>query len=1176
MILFSKKNACFLIVSFLISIQNVSARQHITLVRDYHCHYETQRKISEFIGQNLSDSHSVVFVEGAHGKIDLNAFTRYPDKKAVEYVSDYFLKKGLISGSEYFSIHNDSAEILVGIDDRDYYLKSTQIFRDIIAHEAQIKTYIQFVQNEIVRLKEQYFSDALWKVDRLRTAYHNDGSMGLFEYLAALKEEYIRFGKFQTFTIINRCFELRESLEDIPETDFQQTKKQFMEYCKTAVSGEAYENLNTISMKHMLGAVSDQEFWFFLKNFIEQNNLSVQPFAVFFQKLSMQDELLKMVKEIDRELFELEWELYHKLGTTFPEQKLTELIFYTEFSQKLCSFTIPGYLIDIFKEKLYDFDYDGAYRIMSRDENCAKITDVLSQIAFFTGRALRFYALSAKRDESMLFCIDSFFEEHPSVTNGIVVCGAMHISLLEKELKEHGYRVSVVYPEPSGPLDNTVYIERMTGEPVEWSDFMPEPGFLAFASLFASKPFLEQLPLTDTHLPIFRRVRIALLTTSLRMLIESQKNAGDNIHTLVQQVNALLGVSALETETELEVTNIYVIKENQLAGFDARVVSNGTAQHIRVNLTADIDLLDDEDFILIPYLQRHTSMRREFHAALTGNKSKFDSVILPAKNAVEAKGRIVFGDTFVRLKDVDPQLLKSVSWTVKPNGSPFDLSPYSMAIHVANNLNINGIDPKYHRVLRLAALTQDIWKVYASFDDFQIIKEDNKVRITFAASEQVNGETITERKTVAGTPGELSAGLVPLVLSEMRLTLPVWELQLLQKLLTTYTAFGVIGQDWNEESARQTFRTAAEELDIKLESYVQLARRIYEADIVSIYTELRMAGKVDEQVAALLDISEREQRVLGAFTPEVLPVEGGEKIKFFESLVSSGPEFMRMITRAMDDDAYAAQIFPPTMLRLREISHENTSAIHRHPETGLAINPFLHTLNVVNQLNIEGLNNVRAIRIAAMFHDLGKLQFVSYTDKGYKYHAEESGKMVPSVLEEWGIRNQLSDAEVLLIQYLVERHDRLSRHTQPTMQWEWTLQKSTESIIPPKELQDAGFDFFTALRYVRRLQQADSDSIPKYKGSNNFDAIETLFAHNYIAQNPSLWEVLSKRYSPNLPIKSKRDPAVQFVALNALGLERGSDFVDQSRSLASAQGRVNGATPMVFNPSQSAVLESSL
>ena len=429
---------------------------------------------------------------------------------------------------------------------------------------------------------------------------------------------------------------------------------------------------------------------------------------------------------------------------------------------------------------------------------------------------------------------------------------------------------------------------------------------------------------------------------------------------------------------------------------------------------------------------------------------------------------------------------------------------------------------------------------------------------------------------LTGTSGELSAGLIPTVLADMGLTLSGWELKLLQELVETSYLFGIIGEEWDEDFVRETFKTASGKVDVEFEQYIRLARRIYEADIITIYTESRLAGQEQEEVGALIDISERVDRLLGIYEPEVVPIEGAEKIDFFDSIVSLSPDFMRMISRAMDDDEYAARILPESLVALREISHENTSVIHRHPDTGRAINPFIHTLNVVNQLNVEGMNNIRALRIAALLHDIGKGQFVSYRDDGYKYHAEKSAQMVPAVLEQWGIRDRISDDEVILIQYLVERHDRLTRHTQPTMQWEWTIQKVTETIIPSPELQAKGFDFFTALRYVRRLQQADSDSIPKFRGTNDFDQFEKLFATHYISTNSQLWFDLSKQYSPNLPIKGKRDTANQFIALRVMGLDRGYEFIDQSDNLAEKELSIQPSAGVRLNANQLTILDTSL
>ncbi len=70
-------------------------------IQDAHCNYDAQRRIADII-EYLRSNYGVntINLEGGEGAYDFAEFTDIQDKIVREKVSDYFLRQGLVSGSE--------------------------------------------------------------------------------------------------------------------------------------------------------------------------------------------------------------------------------------------------------------------------------------------------------------------------------------------------------------------------------------------------------------------------------------------------------------------------------------------------------------------------------------------------------------------------------------------------------------------------------------------------------------------------------------------------------------------------------------------------------------------------------------------------------------------------------------------------------------------------------------------------------------------------------------------------------------------------------------------------------------------------------------------------------------------------------------------------------------------
>ena len=81
----------------------------IVHIQDAHCNYEAQNNINKILDQlSKEDNVRIVAVEGAEGIVDTTWFKAFPDAEIRREVADYFMKKGEITGAEFFSIKGAS------------------------------------------------------------------------------------------------------------------------------------------------------------------------------------------------------------------------------------------------------------------------------------------------------------------------------------------------------------------------------------------------------------------------------------------------------------------------------------------------------------------------------------------------------------------------------------------------------------------------------------------------------------------------------------------------------------------------------------------------------------------------------------------------------------------------------------------------------------------------------------------------------------------------------------------------------------------------------------------------------------------------------------------------------------------------------------------------------------
>lgn len=164
-----------------------AAQRIVLLIQDVHHNPDAQRNIGQAI-QSLIDKNSVdiVGLEGAFTPMDFNRIRGYSDKKNIQEVANYLLRKNKISGPVHAALTSPvDIPPFVGIDDPVHYAANVAAYRDSLPQLAEYQAAVSGWAKELDRRKSSVLNPALKSFDETVSAYHR-GSLSLGDYVTVL------------------------------------------------------------------------------------------------------------------------------------------------------------------------------------------------------------------------------------------------------------------------------------------------------------------------------------------------------------------------------------------------------------------------------------------------------------------------------------------------------------------------------------------------------------------------------------------------------------------------------------------------------------------------------------------------------------------------------------------------------------------------------------------------------------------------------------------------------------------------------------------------------------------------------------------------------------------------------------------------------------------------------
>ncbi|MBL7072659.1 MAG: hypothetical protein ISS33_02615, partial [Candidatus Omnitrophica bacterium] len=253
-----------------------SSGKVIVHIQDAHCNFEAQSNINKILGQLTKENGiDMISVEGAEGLVDTAWFRAFPDAEIRKEVATYFMKKGEITGAEFFSINSDYEGSIFGAETRDYYVKNLKAFTEVYPYKDRIEKYLTNTQTITSRLKSIVYHPALKAVDsKIKSFKEKETELSDYsEYLqkTALKNKV-------DITVCKNFSKLLQTLEYERKIDFDivdQERTSYIDLLSKKLPKKEMAELVAQSIKFKKGHIEAVHFYSYLRDLARVHNLAM-------------------------------------------------------------------------------------------------------------------------------------------------------------------------------------------------------------------------------------------------------------------------------------------------------------------------------------------------------------------------------------------------------------------------------------------------------------------------------------------------------------------------------------------------------------------------------------------------------------------------------------------------------------------------------------------------------------------------------------------------------------------------------------------------------------------------------------------------------------------------------------------------------------------------------------
>lgn len=151
-------------------------------IKDYHCQYDLQKNIHNILYYTISSySNDIpVCIEGAAGNIDTALLASIPDDSVRNYVSDYLMKTGKLSGAEYYSITSNPLVPFAGAEEPDMYNEGYRYYETVLSLNNELNDKLSFIDTAFTNIFKEKIMPGSYDLVESGLSVYDDFSIDKF------------------------------------------------------------------------------------------------------------------------------------------------------------------------------------------------------------------------------------------------------------------------------------------------------------------------------------------------------------------------------------------------------------------------------------------------------------------------------------------------------------------------------------------------------------------------------------------------------------------------------------------------------------------------------------------------------------------------------------------------------------------------------------------------------------------------------------------------------------------------------------------------------------------------------------------------------------------------------------------------------------------------------------
>ena len=477
-------------------------------IQDAHCNFEAQSNINKMLDQ-LTKEHgvNVISVEGAEGLVDTAWFKAFPDAEIRKEVATYFMKKGEITGAEYFSINSDYKGTIFGAETKDYYVKNLKAFTEVYPYKSIIENYFISTRTVASRLKLIVYPPNLSNLDAKITAFEEKQiELSEFaEYLfATAKKNKIDLSAYPNLKKLIETLEYEQKI-DFDIVDSERTK--YIDLLAKKLSKEEMTGLVTQSIQFKKGHIKAVNFYSFLRDLAKEHNI---PMLQEYPNLFYYYIYTKIYDGIDneglfREIDQVERDLKNKMYTDDLQRKLDRYSELVEMFIDLANIELTNEDYDLFTEYSNEFSINDVITfygsLVDKYNLNYSIGSVPPQVEENIPKMITFYEVAMKRDTALIDNTLSYMEKGGN-NRCVLIAGGFHTRGIKSILEGKGISYVVVTPKITKDVD-TPYIKVLTNQRTSLEDIITESAAMPGTEMITSKEKITE-GVSDLLAPVLR------------------------------------------------------------------------------------------------------------------------------------------------------------------------------------------------------------------------------------------------------------------------------------------------------------------------------------------------------------------------------------------------------------------------------------------------------------------------------------------------------------------------------------------------------------------------------------------------------------------------------------------------------------------------------------------------